>query len=357
MPTNNGSLRKYDLNGYFEIKGNPLSRAGVFDYLGSSIGAPEPNRMYKVYRPAEELQDPECIESFRLVPLIDDHTMLGAKNQGLTPPEEKIVHGVIGEDVNFSEGYLRGNLRIFSEKLKNLIASGKKELSCGYRCVYEMAEGVYDGVKYDAIQRQIRGNHIALVEQGRMGPTVAVLDHFTFTIDAKEILDMSLEKLVEDQKAALDKLTTAVDGLVEKVEKLEKAKDKEEPPEKEEDKPILDKAAADALETRVKAAEDNLESFKKEALKSVMSEVSRRDQLVTKLKPHIGSFDAADKTLAEVAKYGIEKLGLTCADGQEEAALNGFLHNRKAPEGGIIAKDAGEAKPSFISSYLTKKEQ
>ena len=38
-----------------------------------------------------------------------------------------------------------------------------------------------------------RGNHLALVENGRMGPDVAVLDHFTFTVDNKEFQNMAEE--------------------------------------------------------------------------------------------------------------------------------------------------------------------
>lgn len=39
------SAQTTDINGYVEIKGNPLSKVGVFPYLGREIGAPEPDRM------------------------------------------------------------------------------------------------------------------------------------------------------------------------------------------------------------------------------------------------------------------------------------------------------------------------
>lgn len=179
------SQRIYDLNNWFEIPKNPISKVGVFPYLGSTIGAPEPDKIYMVYRSAEALADPECIKSFRLLPFINDHEMLG---EGETPAEQYGVEGVIGENVAFegdeNQGTLYANLKVFSQRLADLIASGKKELSCGYRCIYVYRPGVWNGQPYDYIQLKIRGNHIALVDEGRMGPTVAVLDHFKFTIDS-----------------------------------------------------------------------------------------------------------------------------------------------------------------------------
>jgi hypothetical protein len=53
------------------------------------------------------------------------------------------------------------------------VEQGKRELSCGYECELEEKPGVTaDGQRYDAIQRNIRGNHVALVTKGRAGPDV-----------------------------------------------------------------------------------------------------------------------------------------------------------------------------------------
>lgn len=67
------SARIKDSNGWIEIKGNPISKTGVFDYLGSSIGAPDAGKIYKVYRPESALNNEETINSFKLLPWIDDH--------------------------------------------------------------------------------------------------------------------------------------------------------------------------------------------------------------------------------------------------------------------------------------------
>lgn len=125
------SAREIDESGFITIEENPISRVGVFPYLGKNISSEcEPDKIYNVLRPPEELGDPETMESFAMIPLINDHVMLG---EGHTPAEEKGVHGTTGQRLTFKDGVLYAPLRIFSTVLKNLIDSGKKELSLGYR--------------------------------------------------------------------------------------------------------------------------------------------------------------------------------------------------------------------------------
>ncbi len=125
------TAREIDENGFITIEKNPISRVGVFPYLGKNISEEcEPEKVYNVYRPPEELADPEAMKSFELVPLVNDHTMLGT---GFTPTEEKGAHGTTGEKLTFEGGVLYAPLKIFSETLKRLIEAGKKELSLGYR--------------------------------------------------------------------------------------------------------------------------------------------------------------------------------------------------------------------------------
>lgn len=189
-----------DINGFVEIKDNKLSKPGVFDYLGSEIGGPEPDRVYKVYRPAEELQDPECIESFKLQPWVIDHKMLGKNYQA--PAEEKGIHGVIGQDVyyDYDDNWLKGNIKIFSDTLEEEISDGKDELSLGFCCVYEFDNpGVFNGERYDVIQREIRGNHLASVDESRMDVAVmdSAMDHLTVKIERRGVNAMPAKKSVK----------------------------------------------------------------------------------------------------------------------------------------------------------------
>ena len=77
--------KEVDYNDYWYIKDNPLTKVGVFPYLGKNISEElEPNKVYYVLRPEEELSKEETVESFKLLPIIDDHVMLGTK-QGMQP--------------------------------------------------------------------------------------------------------------------------------------------------------------------------------------------------------------------------------------------------------------------------------
>ena len=50
------------------------------------------------------------------------------------------------------------------------------ELSCGYTCRLEMRSGTYNGENYDAVQRDVVYNHLALLQRGqaRGGPTCSL---------------------------------------------------------------------------------------------------------------------------------------------------------------------------------------
>ena len=209
--------RDYDINGFMKVDKNPISKVGVFPYLGSTISEDcEPNKIYNVFRSGDELGSQECIDSFKLLPWTNEHAMLGSEGDGLTPAEKKGVHGVIGEEVFFDGEYLRGNIKVFSEGLHDIIKDGKNELSCGYRCKYKQESGSFDGEYYDFVQHTIRGNHLATVEEGRMGPDVAVMDH-KFTFDSKDIIMLTKEQIA--QRAALvakmKEVSLALDGASE----------------------------------------------------------------------------------------------------------------------------------------------
>jgi len=360
------SKREIDINGWTEIKDNPISKVGVFEYSGAQISKQlEPDKIYRVYRPEQELS---CIESFKLVPWINEHVMLGNDvDGGLTPAEEKGIEGVIGEEVYFKDGYLLGNLKIFSKNMSNLINDGKIELSIGYRCEYDITSGSFNGVQYDAVQKNIRGNHIALVEEGRSGPDVAVLDHFKFTFDAAELNKMAAEKETKDEEIAKDegemsiteivslagKLNAAIEklkssGVVdedimdeeekktedeEDEEKKEDAKDEEEGKEKksedetedeDEKKEVKDEEKkSSAMDSKIKSLEKRLAMMEKNTVN--ISDVSKKNELADKLSNVIGVFDHKDKSLDAVARYGVKKLGINCKSGHECSALDGYF--------------------------------
>lgn len=167
-----------DHNNFWYIEKNPISKTGVFPYLGREIGYPglEPNKIYYVLRSEQELMSQEAIKSFELLPITKGHRMLGPQEQGLTPAEKIPQQGVVGEKV-FAEGdTLYANIKVTSEQAKNDINNGLKELSLGYFCRWVKETGEYKGRHYDFAQKNIRGNHLAIVPLGRMGHDVRVMD-------------------------------------------------------------------------------------------------------------------------------------------------------------------------------------
>lgn len=406
------SQRDYDLNGFIEIKGNPISKVGVFPYSGAQIDEKlDPSKIYQIYRPEEELSNSETIESFKLLPFTVEHAMLGAEDDGMMPAEKKGVHGVIGEDVFFDNGYLKGNIKIFSEKLKNLLDQGKRELSIGYRCLYDMVPGSFNGQDYDGIQRSIRGNHLALVDEGRSGHDVSVLDSFKFTIDSKElhmaedptkemekkeiqdeeVSEMSLgaigKKLMElekmlhsalgvkqesgdeegtkeisesaanegdakDEQGEYNKFLNKPNIEDESLEKSNSSKEEEQLSQDEEEGETKEKEG-DMSKPQDKKMYDKKGKDKKGMdAKEFFIEISKRDSLAKKLSNHIGTFDHSMKTTSEVAQYGIKKLGLKCSPGHEVSMLNGYLAAAsKTSKSPVFANDSMQ-KSTCIDDYL-----
>lgn len=361
------SARTADFNGWIEIKDNPISKVGVFEYLGRNVDASfKPDERVRVLRPPEELNRQETIDSFKLIPWIDEHVMLGPSESGLTSPETKGIEGVIGENVYFDEanGRLCANIKVFSDNMDDLIAGGKRELSAGYRCRYEISSGVWNGQQYDAIQRDIKGNHLALVKAGRMGPDVAVLDHhMNFTFDARELTMAETEKEKEDKKAmdevkstlkemgdslkAMDKRIGAMDAKMGKdtggdpdvdpaIAADKKAKDEAEEKKKDdekkgEDKKAMDAAIKSAMDAAIAPLVESLNALKSNATKTVLSEVKRRNELANQLATFGIAVDSADMSLPELQATAVEKIGIKCEKGQEQIALDGYFFNRQAP--------------------------
>ncbi|WP_430247534.1 DUF2213 domain-containing protein [Providencia sp. PAZ2] len=311
--------RTYDNNGWLEVKDNPISKVGVFDYLGAEIGAPIPDKIYRVLRPPEELASEETINSFKLTPFIIEHEMLG---KYATPAEKKGIQGVIGENVYFDPPYLRANIKIFSDVALSNIDSGKIDLSPGYRSKYEFTSGIYEGQPYDAIQRHLRGNHLALVDEGRTGPDVAVQDHLVITIDTKEFIRMNpeddKEKQTKDEGTFTPEQLAALKTIIaeaiaagkstsdEDPEKKDTSDEDPDPEKKTEDTEAeVEKAvedaeveaekaesgdpeAVEAAEVAIEAAEEALEEAKEELDQATTDSLNRR---IKRLKRGITTMD------------------------------------------------------------------
>ena len=95
--------------------------------------------------------------------------------------------GATGTDAVFNAPYLDNSLVIWSaDAIKGVETGRQQEISCAYYYDADMAPGEYKGSHYDGVMRNIRGNHVALVEKGRAGPDVIVGDAMPFDAEFNE---------------------------------------------------------------------------------------------------------------------------------------------------------------------------
>ena len=368
--------KETDINGYELRYDVPLTKIGVFPYLGRQIDPElEPGKVYFVLRPKEELTAPETLKSLEEIPFIDDHTMIG---KDFTPAEVKGIHGVTGSNVKVNGDLITNDLKIYSDKLKNLIDGGKRDLSMGYRCNYELTKGEYKGQPYDAIQRNIRFNHVALVDEGRMGSECRVTDNAivydSLDINEKEQEKMTKFTLDEDLKEELKEEIkkellgeTEPNKVVEVEKEKEEVKDEVQPGETkvedaDEDKrklideiggilngkvdeeifrTIMQKAeelaynpsetgANDACGAKDENVEEKEETKKEEiSMDSAIKYIAKRDNLIDAVKPIIGD-NAAYKsmTIDEVVAYACDKLDIKPSLNRLEGYLAGAMKSK-----------------------------
>lgn len=155
-------------DGFLICRNVPIARAGEQDYLGDEVGKPGVP-VVKVTRPEEEVFSPAAIASFEGKPFTDDHppVLLDADNaMGYVKGHVQNVRRGSGE----WKDYLIADIHVHDAATIQAIRDGKREISCGYRCEFE-ENG--DGTM---TQREIRGNHVALVASGRAGDKAAIMD-------------------------------------------------------------------------------------------------------------------------------------------------------------------------------------
>lgn len=169
------SARTIDNNGYMHVDVSNLTKEQVVPYLGNTIpGYKElgldPDKIYQIYRPGDEIE--KAADTFNGLPLMLDHWDMDAENI----PKDKVV-GSLGTDARYEAPYLKNSLIVTDAKAIKAIEDGSySELSASYACDIDMTGGMFDGKSYDGVMRNIKGNHVALVPEGRAGHDVKVAD-------------------------------------------------------------------------------------------------------------------------------------------------------------------------------------
>lgn len=151
--------------GYLEADAY-LARDGILTY---SDGI----ETWQEWRPREELESAAL--SWQLSPVTDDHPPVMVTSDNY----REYSRGMVMSDPTVEEvdgvAYLRARLRVTdAELISKLEAGEQREVSIGFTATIAPEKGVADGVRYDAVQRALQGNHVAAVPKGRAGPAVRV---------------------------------------------------------------------------------------------------------------------------------------------------------------------------------------
>ncbi|MGI5983225.1 MAG: DUF2213 domain-containing protein [Sakamotonia sp.] len=157
--------------GFLICRNVPISRTGDQEYLGWEIGIPGAGggQIVTVHRPPEEVFSTAALASFEGKPVTNDHPPVLIGPDDVKTYEMGHAQNVRRGDGEWEE-YTLADLHIHDRELIDAVQSGKREISCGYECEYvPNGDGTYT-------QRNIRGNHVAVVERGRAGKRAAILD-------------------------------------------------------------------------------------------------------------------------------------------------------------------------------------
>ena len=155
--------------GFLICKDVPIARTGTQQYRGCEFGGPVADGIYNVQRPEAEVFDRAAVASFEGKPVCDEHP-----EEDVTPDNYGRYMKGVCRDVRRGDGDLSNclvaDLVIYDADLINKIEAGKREISCGYDCLWNPPSDS----RYD--QLEIRGNHVAVVDRGRAGHKVAIRD-------------------------------------------------------------------------------------------------------------------------------------------------------------------------------------
>lgn len=162
-------ISRYDvqkLDGY-EITPQGFLRIPVYAArTGIQMYRTQKGDVIREYRPPEEVFSERTMASLRSCPLTNNHpnSMINVDNArdlmcGFTVDHAEKVDGK----------YLKTYVVVYDKDVIELIKSGKREVSMGYDVELDFSPGEVDGQKYDAVQRNIVHNHIALVDRARGG--------------------------------------------------------------------------------------------------------------------------------------------------------------------------------------------
>lgn len=211
-----------------------VTRCGIFRYKNPD------GSIRKEYRCSDEVFNKDSLESMKMIPLTNGHPserLVTADNS------KNLAVGFTGETVDHDGDYVLSRLLITdAETVRQVLDNQRRELSLGYTVDVVPEKGVFDGEEYDFVQKNIRYNHLSLVDRARAGSAARIAldsdaieipeEEFNMAkvklkIDAEEVMvDPSTkshyEKLVDDMKNLSDEKARVEREMAMIQEELEK---------------------------------------------------------------------------------------------------------------------------------------
>jgi hypothetical protein len=316
-----------------------IARTGIQNYRGFEVGKKDMD-IVRVYRPEEEVFKDEAMASFTSVPMTVDHPdeAINATNW------KKYAVGFTGEAVARDGGFLRVPLVLKDAGAITTVNGGKAELSCGYDCDLEWTKGTTkDGAEYDCIQRNIRGNHLAIVSAGRAGSECRIGDA-DLTEIRKALSDQTWNPKAETSR--MNTRTVVFDGIsiettdqgAQAIEKLQgqlAAKDAALASANE-----AHTAAIKAKDTELGAKDGEIEKLKKSQLdeKAIDALAEKKAVVLASAKRLGDGVDFAGKSVVEIRRLAVaKKLGDEKVKDRSDEYVEALFDH--------LVADAGEEDP------------
>lgn len=296
--------RQMTAEGYLVAPGN-LARCGVQDYrayeLGLDADGMDPMKVIRLHRPPEEVFNPASMVSFENKPITIEHPSVAVTADNW----RDLAAGEV-RDVTRSGELMTGTLLVKAKDAIEALQAGKVQLSNGYTFELDMTPGqTADSRAYDGVQRNIRGNHVALVDAARCGSACRIADSQP-NLEGNTMADAKRKVTVDGIPLEVeDTAAGVIDTLVKQRNEARDAL-----------APLQTKAAeADGLKVALDKAHADIEAMKKDVVTP-----EARDAMVAEWSKLIGD---AKRLVPELTTDG-----KTC------------LAIRREVIGALVAKDA-----------------
>ena len=372
------TVRHIDNNGHLIVDRTCITKAAINPYLGKEIPnwqalGLDPNKVYMLLRCPTELQ--RALPTFQGLQLLERHTAVSSEE-----PEKDSTVGSIGTVVEMDGDNVYSSLRVYDQNAIDLIESEKlNQLSAGYAYTADMTSGEWNGEHYDGVMRNIHGNHVALVERGRIGEDAIIADEMPneieeFLMSKKIALKKGGIAEVEKKAKALlgldalpaeltSKLIIAVAGQLAHDEDKEEKEAEDEDDEKKsdaEDEEVIEVAEDEDDDKKSDAEDEDDKDDKKQAMDAAMIEsnaVAKMKGIFSALKdvePLVGelAMDGFDSE-HDVYAYAVKQKGENTAGVNTAGLKLAVKHLKAGSQSKQIAQDSAYASASTGLKSIT----